>query len=227
MEDTPTLAQLVEWLNTGDSNGSNKAALAMGETRDRLAVPHLIAAFDSSYNDFQMKLERSGQYCSFGMYRDKVKTLCEALWMIGDNDGIDRAIKELNIILAKADELGVRASMDPEKILKSKMIAGIEYQSDWRDNYNNQYKSSIVAKKSGCFIATAAFGSPLAQEVVILSNYRDNVLMKNDLGRLFVRFYYLISPSIACVISRSKILRKLTATYLVIPLAKFCSIKSR
>ena len=60
---------------------------------------------------------------------------------------------------------------------------------------------------SGCFIATAAFGTPLANEVRILSEFRDKYLMTNTAGRKFVRCYYKTSPTIAKIISRNFLLR--------------------
>lgn len=62
----------------------------------------------------------------------------------------------------------------------------------------------------GCFIATAAYGSRMAKQVVVLSNLRDNVLSKSSLRRSFVKFYYEISPPLADYIGEHEILRTAT-----------------
>jgi hypothetical protein len=50
---------------------------------------------------------------------------------------------------------------------------------------------------NGCFIATAAYGSAMAEEVVTLRRCRDDYLTKNRAGREFVRLYYEYSPAVA------------------------------
>lgn len=62
----------------------------------------------------------------------------------------------------------------------------------------------------GCFIATAAYGSYLAPEVMALREFRDKYLITNTMGRMFVEFYYSVSPPAAEYISRHEGLRTVT-----------------
>jgi len=49
----------------------------------------------------------------------------------------------------------------------------------------------------GCFIATACYETPMAEQVKILCAFRDKYLVKNPIGRAFVNFYYRYSPKVA------------------------------
>ncbi len=60
----------------------------------------------------------------------------------------------------------------------------------------------------GCFIATAAYGSPVAWQVDILRKFRDRILAKSGAGRFLVRLYYSCSPKIAAYLSESDGLRR-------------------
>ena len=50
------------------------------------------------------------------------------------------------------------------------------------------------AVNEACYIATMAYGSYEAPEVIVLRKFRDHVLMKSKLGRLFIKSYYATSP---------------------------------
>lgn len=71
------------------------------------------------------------------------------------------------------------------------------------------------ARKKYCFIATAAFGSPLAPEVVLLQNFRDACLCRFLLGRKFIQVYYRLSPPLAERLAHSRFCRSLTRMLLV------------
>jgi hypothetical protein len=48
-----------------------------------------------------------------------------------------------------------------------------------------------------CFIATAAYGTAMAEEIQILREFRDEYMLTNPLGQALVEVYYKVSPPIA------------------------------
>jgi hypothetical protein len=64
-------------------------------------------------------------------------------------------------------------------------------------------------KKDWCFIATAAYGTPMAEEVQTLSQFRDKYLLTNPIGKGFVATYYKVSPNIASFIREYPVLKSI------------------
>ena len=60
------------------------------------------------------------------------------------------------------------------------------------------------AKKEGCYIATAVYGSYDAPEVMTLRRFRDETLKNSAFGRWFIRTYYRLSPPVAEKLKNTK-----------------------
>jgi PKD repeat protein len=88
--------------------------------------------------------------------------------------------------------------------------------------------SSSSSTASYCFIATAAYGTPMAADVMALRHFRDEYLLSSGTGRAFVENYYRYSPPIAHFIGDKPILRGIVRAMLrpLVRIAKVLSLRA-
>ena len=67
---------------------------------------------------------------------------------------------------------------------------------------------------TGCFIATATYNDFNHPNVIQLRQFRDDILLHQWLGRVFIKAYYAISPTIATIIKNNEGLKKVSLALL-------------
>lgn len=67
------------------------------------------------------------------------------------------------------------------------------------------YHASAKLKGSACYVVTYCY-THQSEEYTMMTRYRDEVLEKTIAGKLFIRFYYLVSPSLVVWASKSSVL---------------------
>lgn len=75
----------------------------------------------------------------------------------------------------------------------------------------------------GCFIATAVYGDPIHPKVCLLRKVRNELLVQHCIGRVLVRLYYRISPSISKCLKPDSSLSTVIRRMVIDPI---CSIGS-
>ena len=129
----------------------------------------------------------------------------------------------LNYDLDKLKDLSKLQSGSPSSSVSSPVQTRPSYRSDFSSGSPSSTSSSPIGSGSSgsCFIATAAYGSPLAKDVLVLSSFRDQYLQRSSFGRAFIKVYYNRSPRIARFISNKPGLKKVFRL-IIMPVVVFC-----
>ena len=60
---------------------------------------------------------------------------------------------------------------------------------------------AIISPRQNCFVATAAYGTPLEPRIDVLRAWRDVALLLNKAGQKLVDLYYACGPNLAKMVS--------------------------
>ena len=137
----------------------------------------------------------------------------KSFWIIGDLD-LDPAPQSLSGVFATR-------SAAVQRVLRDGACPVLMiHQEKYESLVGFPPSFSSKAAKGGCFIATAACGSPYAPEVDLLRGFRDQVLAPSAPGRAFIRLYERFSPPLANWIAGKPAMRTAVRKLLIRPLAR-------
>ena len=110
------------------------------------------------------------------------------------------------VTIAKAWKQGITMHKEYIKLLQDKEgnKALIVRYTEKIKKYDSTYQAPSVETSSGCYIATAVYGSYDCPEVWTLRRFRDYTLAETWYGRLFIRSYYTVSPTIVKLFGKSE-----------------------
>lgn len=74
---------------------------------------------------------------------------------------------------------------------------------------NEESKNNVTKTSGGCYVATCVYGSYDCPQVWTLRRYRDDTLGSTWYGRLFIRTYYAISPTLVKWFGKTNWFKKL------------------
>jgi len=135
----------------------------------------------------------------------------------GDPVGSGKVLSANNTAGWEMQTIDMRAPVEAQK-LRIRLVEAGWVSSE--DVYFDDIGVSLPA--GGCFIATAAYGTSMAEEIDVLRQFRDEYLLTNPAGKLLVSLYYTASPPLADLISKHEGLRAVTRMALA-PIIWFCS----
>jgi len=139
-------------------------------------------------------------------------------------DGYDLDIYVYDPNIPNDDKVTISLNIaNPEQTTPITFSAGDPVFCFFRPEYT--FAAPPEPPRSRCFIATAAYGSPLAPEVDLLRSFRDNVIRKTRSGaETYERFYdqyYRLSPPIADLMRQDEKLRNVVEWSLVTPIVNY------
>lgn len=115
----------------------------------------------------------------------------------------------LALIIKYANSTSSVIGIGEDTIAAFRLIASLDMNSEMISRYNENKlilepmhtrtknaRSSSSSGGGGCYIATMVYGDYDDAQVLVLRKFRDNVLTQYQLGRQFIKYYYIHSPAL-------------------------------
>jgi hypothetical protein len=97
-----------------------------------------------------------------------------------------------------------KAEVEKQEAIRDRHLSKGLKDTPSQGGSSRPYTQNNSNSSGGCYIATAVYGSYDSPQVMVLRRYRDERLSKNIFGRLFIKAYYRLSPTVAKRLATAK-----------------------
>lgn len=141
-------------------------------------------------------------YAVTGAFAREINRIMDRVQVTGLGD-MSRNLKRLvTAAIASNSRLMTDLNLSPD--LRARCKEEMSNLSAIRNALNQKKASS-----GGCYIATMAYGNYDHPSVLVLRDFRDNSLKKVLIGRVFINFYYWLSPYLVNILKGSSVANRL------------------
>ena len=199
---------LKEALTNSSENDLSRLKIDLSPTSDLEAIQKIIDSLPSGqfrdWGNDQNNTEAKKFMRIYGQYQEAINVQTLIILKTLQGTPKSQATSEVR-----------RASSFPDEDADSKYnrLMGLP-------NLPRQSKESLKQQKNDCFVVTATYGTPHAKEVIRYRNFRDNYLRKFLLGRVLIRIYGSVGPTLAHLVTRSAYLKS-TSSFILGWLSNF------
>lgn len=116
---------------------------------------------------------------------------------------IERRQKSDKYLMAKEEMRDFSENFDRMSQTKGGKLKSVKIEQE----FETATGRAQIKANSACFIATVVYGSVDSQNVVSLREFRDKILLNNEIGFKFVIWYYKNGPILAEIVKTNKKLR--------------------
>ncbi|MDR6561269.1 MULTISPECIES: CFI-box-CTERM domain-containing protein [unclassified Arcicella] len=208
--DLGKLKNLIDEYEARDETIANAKQLLASARQYLNNLKNILGSTDELYLGFSSRIASDAQ----GMCVSEINKLQEKF-----SNTYDDAIKVAAILLLKErvneawDITTTIGSMDMRQDFRTRYIQNRTSLS----NLKAQFEALNIAREtssggssgSGCYIATMAYGYYDHPQVIILRQFRDEVLDKSAFGKWFIKTYYNYSPKLVEKLRNKKVVNSI------------------
>lgn len=194
--DFEALKRVIDEYESKSETVANAKQLLSTARRNLNNIKDILGSTEEIYLGISTRIASDAQ----GMCVSEINKLQEKISSTYDNLNKMTSLILLKHIVNEAYDITTTiGNMDLRQDFRSRYITNRNSLSSLKTQLaivNTGSSSGSSGSSSGCYIATMAYGNYDHPQVLILRQFRDNVLNNSEFGKWFIKTYYFYSPKL-------------------------------